>query len=271
MLGYCLAARCGRGCDSPRQALPYVESGVSRLRIWLTDAIIGARLISRNFVLGAGRMDTSVALVETYLRMNGYFTVAEFPIVARVPGPQGHTELRTRTDLDILAFRFPRAQHLVPAAGTATADDREAGVLDEALGVSADVGDMIIGEVKEGVAELNAAARDPAVLRAALARFGCCSAGEAARAARELLHVGSVELRHGHRARLVAFGSVVPSASAAGGPSHCVALPHVFDYLRRQIARDWNVMKAGGTKDEALGWLLLEEKARRASLAGAAR
>jgi hypothetical protein len=217
-------------------------------------------------------MDTSVALVQTYLRMNGYFTVAEFPVVARVPGPQGHAELRTRTDLDILAFRFPRAKHLVPGAGASSAEDREAGVLDEALGVSADVGDMIIGEVKEGVAELNAAARDPAVLRAALARFGCCNAGEAERAARELLRSGSVELRQGHRARLVAFGSSVPLASAAaGGPSHCVALPHVFDYLRQQIVRDWHVMKAGGTKDEALGWLLLEEKARRAPLVGAAR
>ena len=26
-------------------------------------------------------MDTAVALIETYLRVNGYFTVAEYPII----------------------------------------------------------------------------------------------------------------------------------------------------------------------------------------------
>lgn len=217
-------------------------------------------------------MDTSVALVQTYLRMNGYFTIAEFPVVARVAGTGGRTELRTLTDLDILAFRFPRARRLVPGIGNAVDHDHDAGELDPALGVRPELGDMIIGEVKEGVAELNAGARDPAVLRAALARFGCCSADEAARAALELLRKGRVKLPHEHNARLVAFGSTVQAGGAAAEANvHCVALPHVFDYLRQQIARDWGVMKAGSTKDETLGWLLLEEKARRAQHVGGAQ
>jgi len=34
---------------------------------------------------------------------------------------------------------------------------------------------MIVGEIKEGAAQFNAATLDPVVLQVALARFGCCS------------------------------------------------------------------------------------------------
>ena len=58
-------------------------------------------------------MDNAVALVQAYLRVNGYFTVSEYPIVeaSRRGG------YRTATDLDILAFRFPGAGRLVPTPG----------------------------------------------------------------------------------------------------------------------------------------------------------
>lgn len=46
-------------------------------------------------------MDTAVALVQAYLHVNGYFTVTEYPVV-EVVGPNS----RSRTDLDILGFRF---------------------------------------------------------------------------------------------------------------------------------------------------------------------
>lgn len=51
-------------------------------------------------------MDTSVALVQSYLHVNGYFTVAEYPVqeAQRAGTP------RTVTDVDVLAFRFPRAR-----------------------------------------------------------------------------------------------------------------------------------------------------------------
>jgi hypothetical protein len=50
-------------------------------------------------------MDTAVALVQSYLHVNGYFTVVEYPVLeTRRGGPP-----RTVTDLDVLAFRFPRA------------------------------------------------------------------------------------------------------------------------------------------------------------------
>ena len=55
-------------------------------------------------------MDNVVALVQTYLHVNGYFTIAEYPIIGRGQ----HGGYRTVTDLDILAFRFPGATRVVP-------------------------------------------------------------------------------------------------------------------------------------------------------------
>jgi uncharacterized membrane protein YedE/YeeE len=50
-------------------------------------------------------MDTAVALVEAYLNVNGYFTVAEYPVLEA----SRHGGVRAATDLDVLAFRFPGA------------------------------------------------------------------------------------------------------------------------------------------------------------------
>ena len=48
-------------------------------------------------------MDHAVALVEAYLRVNGYFTVSEYPVVEA----RRYGGFRTATDLDILAFASP--------------------------------------------------------------------------------------------------------------------------------------------------------------------
>src|SRR5258706_14253126 len=48
-------------------------------------------------------MDHAVALVQAYLQLNGYFTSAEYPIIAAA----GRNGFRTLTDIDVLAFRFP--------------------------------------------------------------------------------------------------------------------------------------------------------------------
>ena len=80
-------------------------------------------------------MDTAVGLVQAYLRVNGYFTVAEYPVLDAT-GPGGP---RTITDLDILAVRLHRAPG---ASGTVDAP------LDPALGAGGGA-DMIVGEVKE--------------------------------------------------------------------------------------------------------------------------
>ncbi len=45
-------------------------------------------------------MDVAVSLVESYLRLNGYFTVTEFQVQQPMAGQPGRFE--TATDLDIL-------------------------------------------------------------------------------------------------------------------------------------------------------------------------
>lgn len=47
-------------------------------------------------------MDRAVAVIEAYLRINGYLTVAEYPVLE-----EGHRgPAQSVTDLDILAVRF---------------------------------------------------------------------------------------------------------------------------------------------------------------------
>ena len=87
-------------------------------------------------------MDTAVGLVQAYLRVNGYFTVAEYPVLDAT-GPGGP---RTITDLDILAVRLHRAPG---ASGTVDAP------LDPALGAGGGA-DMIVGEVKRYLRDNNA-------------------------------------------------------------------------------------------------------------------
>src|SRR5437773_9973623 len=91
-------------------------------------------------------METAVALIETYLRVNGYFTVTEYPIIetARSGGD------RTVTDLDVLAVRFPGAGVVIPCASASSKSQWSVLAPDSALGAVADRIDMLIGEVKEG-------------------------------------------------------------------------------------------------------------------------
>ncbi len=91
-------------------------------------------------------MDNAVALVQTYLHVNGYFTVAEYPII----GSGRHGDYRTVTELDILAFRFPGATRLVPRLPGRGDDSAEREEPDPVLGTPADQADMLIGEVKDG-------------------------------------------------------------------------------------------------------------------------
>lgn len=153
-------------------------------------------------------MDNAVALVQAYLRVNGYFTVAEYPVIEAMR----EGGYRAATDLDILAFRFPGSGQLVPKTGKESSGDSMVTVpLDPALAVARDEADMLIGEVKEGSAELNQATTDPAVLRAALARFGCCPPDHVPHLVEGLMCRGKVVTPGGHRIRMIAFGSTHPA------------------------------------------------------------
>jgi hypothetical protein len=198
-------------------------------------------------------MDTAVALVESYLRINGYFTVAEYPVIAATHDG-GY---RTVTDLDILGFRLPGAGRLVPEKANGAGRVRIIPP-DPELGTISEHTDMIIGEVKEGHAELNRPLREASVLEAVLIRFGCCTSAEAVDTARELLRKGHAQTHCGHQVRLVAFGSL----RAGGGPRHSViTLGHIVKFLRDYIRRYWDILHHADFKDPAFSLLVLLEKA----------
>jgi len=204
-------------------------------------------------------MDPAVGLVEAYLRVNGYFTVTEYPVVEATR----HDGYRTATDLDILAFRFPGAGRLVPRVGSKLRPGglEEQFAPDPRLGVAGNERDMLIGEVKEGRAELNQAATDPAVLRAVLTRFGCCEPQHAPAVVKDLLRTGSTITHCKHRVRLVAFGSLVDNLRS----DRCcvVSLGHIKQFLEDYMQEHWDVLSQAQFKDPVLGFLLMQEKARR--------
>jgi hypothetical protein len=145
-------------------------------------------------------MDNAVALVQAYLRVNGYFTVTEYPAVEAMKSGA----FRTATDLDLLAFRFPAASGPIVVSRARTSSEHTFAP-DPELGIAAGEADMLVGEVKEGRARLNEGAANPAVLRHVLTRFGCCPAEHAPRRVDELLSRGQTVLPSGHRLRLVSL------------------------------------------------------------------
>lgn len=202
-------------------------------------------------------MDNSVALVQAYLRVNGYFTVAEYPVVEAMR----EGGYRMATDLDILAFRFPGSGRLVPRSRQASGNDRLLAIPpDEVLAIGRDEADMIIGEVKEGRAELNQAATDRSVLWSALARFGCCPHEHVPPLVDALLRHGEVTTPGGHRVRMVAFGSIAPSGSHRYA---VILLGHVVQFLRDYLRENWDVLHTAEFKDPAFGFLMTLGKASR--------
>ncbi len=201
-------------------------------------------------------MDPAVDLVRAYLHVNGYFTVTEYPVLEATRAG----DFRSLTDLDVLGFRFPGAGRSLSDHGPG--GERFAGFEpDPALGVPTDRADMLVGEVKEGPAELNRGARDPAVLRAALSRFGCCGPDAVEGAIGSLHETGRASLGD-HDVRLVAFGGE-PQEPPEG--YHVVTMEHVVGYLRDYLREYWDVLRHAESKDPALGMLVAIQKAERES------
>lgn len=196
-------------------------------------------------------MDTAVGLVQSYLYMNGYFTVTEYPVLELI----ANGEYRTVTDVDMLALR-------IPGAGLAT-DSSSGSVLsvDPMLEVDPDRMDLIIAEVKEGKAELNASARDPKVLRAALNRFGAVPEERVSAVIDELLEDGEAEHPEGARVRLMAFGSRPPAQRRT--KYRWMLHGDLVAFMHRTIGEHWTAAQTIQSKDPALSFLLLLEKAVR--------
>lgn len=197
-------------------------------------------------------MDTAVAFVQAYLHINGYFTVTEYPVIEAMK----RGGYRAATDLDILAVRFPEAGRAVPAPGKRRKSIRFESD-PELCGDFSSV-DMIIGEVKEGRAELNRGARNPDVLLAVLMRFGCCPRDHVETAVDALIHKGVATMPTGHRARLIAFG--VSTGESLGYPCEVISLRHVLRFLREYTKHHWDVLRVAQFRQPALSMLSLLTK-----------
>lgn len=198
-------------------------------------------------------MDHAVSLVQTYLHLNGYFTTTEYPIVeSSAPG-----KWRSVTDIDVLAFRFPKASHHLngrfdelPLPGAEA---------DPLLEVPNDRIDVVIGEVKEGRASMNVPATDPGVLRAVLTRFGCFDATD--ELIEKLRAGGSATTSSGYQVRILVFGG--QPRDTPDLPCHLISLGQVLKYLQDYVRDNWKMLRHIQFKDPAFGFLMTLEKAKR--------
>ena len=199
-------------------------------------------------------MDHAVALVQAYLQLNGYFTSAEYPIIAAA----GRNGFRTITDIDVLAFRFASGEPFRQGPRKSP-KGLNVSEIDPGLGVPADSIDMVIGEVKEGRVGINTGIQDPEVLRAVVSRFG--DVGDASRVVDQLLKSGTALIPPSFSVRLIAFGSFPPGSAVP--PCRIISLGHVLSYLQSYVRKHWHMLRHLQFKDPAFGFLMTLEKARR--------
>ena len=200
-------------------------------------------------------MDVSTSLVQAYLHVNGYFTATDYPLVEslREQAP------RTLTDIDMLAVRLHRyagpEEHIRNAAGKVRGPMTARP--DSALECPHDRTDMIVAEVKQGRAQVNAGARNRHVLAAALVRFGCCGDEEAPSLVQALLQHGRAQGKSEHIVRMVLFAS---SGARAPRGWHWIHLDHVFRFLDNYLHTEQSVLGHVDLHDPALAWLSLLHK-----------
>jgi hypothetical protein len=177
-------------------------------------------------------MDPAVSLVRVYLATCGFFVETEFPVIARAPG----VGIRSVTDIDVLAVRFPGTYRYLPSDGADQSRSSRSRMqnADPRLEMSENDIEFIIAEVKEGRAELNKGATNPEVLRTALARFGAFSQNEMDRIIDELLRKGHSTAARGMRVRVFAFGSSVPTPP----PRACTTVTHAQIVRHLMTLRD---------------------------------
>ncbi len=177
-------------------------------------------------------MDIAVNLVENYLRVNGYLTLSEFEVQRR----SRKGRYKTVTDVDIMAVRFPGDLFLGDPHSR-----REAELLlieDPELQLDDATIDVVIGEVKQGQAELNANIKDHSVLHTMLHRvewlYGSPLDAVISGLQRKSLHIGPSCGRGDIRTRLVAFGRSATLDVNTISLSHIVRT--LVDFMERHEA-----------------------------------
>lgn len=185
--------------------------------------------------------------MQAYLRLNGFFTVTEYPIIS-----QGRDGAYPLTDVDVLGIRFPNAQQWI-------SNKRHKGhglENDPVLDIEPHCIQMIIGEVKEGKPRLNSRAYSPPVIESIIHRFGCCD-DDPHLVALQVIGHGEAETHVGNqqcRIRMLVFGGGV-EATATNYDN--IGLRHVVGYLNNFVYRHSDVFLAAQIKDESLDLMAL--------------
>lgn len=197
-------------------------------------------------------MDIAVNLVESYLRLTGYFTLSEMEIHAR----NEDGTFRTVTDVDIVALRFP-GDTLVAEDDRATSSKLLLAV-DPALMIEDGVIDLIIGEVKQGDAIFNPGLRSHPTLHSVLRRVEWLYRHGIDQPMQDLIdHCVSVAPARGGgeiRARLVAFGQ------APDNDLHTINLSHIVRTMSGFMEGYEEVLKPHNFQDPAPALLQLIQK-----------
>lgn len=202
-------------------------------------------------------MNAGVALVQSYLNLNGYLTVTEFPVIRGRPGGW----FQEVTDVDVMAVRFPDAGQVVPRGEPGPADDLRLEA-DPLLAPATAAVDVLICEVKEGKARLNDATRTHEALYAALTRVGCVPPALMERTISHLQERGEARVDGDHatapaRIRLVAFGE---GESGRRRRFTVVSLRQVARFVERHLDRYHRVLHPADLADPVLGILHLLRK-----------
>ena len=195
-------------------------------------------------------MDVAVNLVESYLRLNGYFTLSEFEILGRAKDGT----FRTLTDVDIVGLRLPGDVETPDHHD----DARLLMIRDPALRLEPDEIDVIIGEVKQGEAVFNPGLMSPRVLQSVLERIRWIYDGDVSRVVDELcrhgLSVGSSFRGAGVRTRLVAFGR------SSQVNLHTMSLSHIVEQMTSFMSDFNGLLRSANFKDPAPALLRLLAK-----------
>ena len=202
-------------------------------------------------------MNSAVDLVRSDLQIIGYFTVSDMPVIRRGMGGL----FQEVTDIDILALRFPAADHIVSQGKPGPDDDLHL-ARDPVLDVPKDRMDFIIGEVKEGRPRLNPALLHDDTLYTALVRAGNCPPQVLDRLVEDLQRDGEAFMSAADagipaRIRLVAFGD----GEGADEPGFTVVpLRQVATFVQAHLRRYHQILHPVRITDPALGLLHLLEK-----------
>jgi hypothetical protein len=200
-------------------------------------------------------MDIAVNLIESYLRLTGYLTLSEFEVQRKDEAGV----FKTITDIDIMAMRMPGEVFI----GDPHADDGCELLLleDPVLQLEEDCVDVIIGEVKQGGADLNPGIKDHGVLHSMLRRVAWLYAGAdlepvIAGLQANLVHHAPARGGEGRiRTRLVAFGR------SASSDLNTVSMSHVVSTLLRFFEDNAEAFRPVQFRDPAPAFLRLLLKA----------